>query len=244
MQWYGAGIMEQSAGVSFCKGEENQTVLEWRRREAALAHFSMPPAIWSHLFHLLWGTSLFRKNPARWPTGTPTDFHGLQSESVFDSNVSKYFLPWMRSLTSSCSCGLPLFSSPSRRAGSMPSRNWAFCYLFAFLGKDVVLESAQQFLTDRQSVFGSDIISLHENSSLYVPPENMASYLSSVGVQGDIPLNLSSSTDNNQWCSFQDIISLPPIQASTGLNVKKQKWLRNPQENYCDLSFWVDGNGQ
>ncbi|XP_035399310.1 heat shock factor protein 4 [Cygnus atratus] len=65
-------------------------------------------------------------------------------------------------------------------------------------GKDVVLESTQQFLADRQSVFGGDIISLPENSSLYVPPENMASYLSSVGVQGDIPLNLSSSTDNNQ----------------------------------------------
>uniref|UniRef100_A0A8C3KT44 Heat shock transcription factor 4 n=1 Tax=Chrysolophus pictus TaxID=9089 RepID=A0A8C3KT44_CHRPC len=65
-------------------------------------------------------------------------------------------------------------------------------------GKDVLLESSQQFLTDRQSVFGNDIISLHESSSLYIPSENMASYLSSVGVQGDIPLNLSSSTDNNQ----------------------------------------------
>ncbi|NXL92621.1 HSF4 protein, partial [Alectura lathami] len=65
-------------------------------------------------------------------------------------------------------------------------------------GKDVILESAQQFLTDRQAVFGNDIISLPETSSLYVPSENMASYLSSVGVQGDIPLNLSSSTDSNQ----------------------------------------------
>lgn len=65
-------------------------------------------------------------------------------------------------------------------------------------GKDVILESAQQFLIDRQSIFGNDLISLPESSSLYVPSENMASYLSSGGVQGDIPLNLSSSTDNNQ----------------------------------------------
>ncbi|KAM6380619.1 heat shock factor protein 4 isoform 2-T2 [Pluvialis apricaria] len=65
-------------------------------------------------------------------------------------------------------------------------------------GKDVILESAQQFLIDRQSIFGNDLISLPESSSLYVPSENMASYLSSVGVQGDIPLNLSSSTDNSQ----------------------------------------------
>ncbi|KAM6064189.1 LOW QUALITY PROTEIN: heat shock factor protein 4 [Theristicus caerulescens] len=65
-------------------------------------------------------------------------------------------------------------------------------------GKDVILESAQQFLIDRQSIFGNDHISLPESSSLYVPSENMASYLSSVGVPGDIPLNLSSSTDNNQ----------------------------------------------
>uniref|UniRef100_A0A8C4TZP2 Heat shock transcription factor 4 n=1 Tax=Falco tinnunculus TaxID=100819 RepID=A0A8C4TZP2_FALTI len=65
-------------------------------------------------------------------------------------------------------------------------------------GKDVILESTQQFLIDRQSIFGNDVISLPESSSLYVPSENLASYLSSVGVQGDIPLNLSSSTDNNQ----------------------------------------------
>ncbi|NXG35643.1 HSF4 protein, partial [Dromaius novaehollandiae] len=65
-------------------------------------------------------------------------------------------------------------------------------------GKDVVLESTQQFLIDRQSIFGNDIISLPESSSLYVPSENMASYLSSAAVQGDIPLNLSASTDNNQ----------------------------------------------
>lgn len=40
--------------------------------------------------------------------------------------------------------------------------------------------------------------------------------------------------------------SLPPIQASTGLNVKKQNWLRNPQESFflCPFFFWVDGNGQ
>uniref|UniRef100_A0A8B9FQ40 Heat shock transcription factor 4 n=1 Tax=Amazona collaria TaxID=241587 RepID=A0A8B9FQ40_9PSIT len=65
-------------------------------------------------------------------------------------------------------------------------------------GRDVVLESTQQFLVDRQSVFGNDLINLPESSSLYVPSDNMASYLSSVGVQGEIPLNLSSSTDNNQ----------------------------------------------
>nr|XP_009676693.1 PREDICTED: heat shock factor protein 4 [Struthio camelus australis] len=64
-------------------------------------------------------------------------------------------------------------------------------------GKDVILESTQQFLIDRQSIFGNDIISLPESSSLYVPSENMASYLSSAAVQGDIPLNLSASTDNN-----------------------------------------------
>lgn len=73
-----------------------------------------------------------------------------------------------------------------------------FCRPLVFLGKDAVLESAQQFLIDRQSIFGNDLISLPESSSLYVPPENVASYLSSVGAQGDIPLNLSSSTDNNQ----------------------------------------------
>ncbi|KAL9839701.1 heat shock factor protein 4 isoform 3-T3 [Geothlypis trichas] len=65
-------------------------------------------------------------------------------------------------------------------------------------GKDVILESAQQFLLDRQSIFGNDLLSLPENSSLYVPSENIASYMSSGGVQGDIPLNLSSSTDNSQ----------------------------------------------
>ncbi|NXK24464.1 HSF4 protein, partial [Arenaria interpres] len=64
--------------------------------------------------------------------------------------------------------------------------------------KDVVLESAQQFLIDCQSIFGNDLISLPESSSLCVPSENMTSYLSSVGVQGDIPLNLSSSPDTNQ----------------------------------------------
>jgi len=88
------------------------------------------------------------------------------------------------------------------KSGNLPSRNWVFCCPFAFLGKDVVLESAQQFLLDSQSIFGNDLISLPESSSLYVPSETMASYLSSVGVQGDGPLNLTSSTDNNQWFSF------------------------------------------
>ncbi|NXN91544.1 HSF4 protein, partial [Rhinopomastus cyanomelas] len=65
-------------------------------------------------------------------------------------------------------------------------------------GKDAVLESAQHFLIDRQSVFGSDLISMPESSSLYVPSENLPPYLPSVGVQGDIALNLSSSADGNQ----------------------------------------------
>ncbi|NWX88848.1 HSF4 protein, partial [Nothoprocta pentlandii] len=65
-------------------------------------------------------------------------------------------------------------------------------------GKDVVLESTQQFLADRQSVFGSDLISLPESSSLYVPSEHMAPYMSSTAVQGDIPLNLSASTESSQ----------------------------------------------
>lgn len=108
-------------------------------------------------------------------------------------------------------------------------------------GKDVILESAQQFLLDRQSIFGNDLISLPENSSLYVPSENMASYMSSVGAQGDIPLNLSSSTDNSQWFKLPRNTSLPPIQVSTGLNVKKQNWLRSSQESFflCPFFFFL-----
>ncbi|NXP49432.1 HSF4 protein, partial [Heliornis fulica] len=64
--------------------------------------------------------------------------------------------------------------------------------------KDVVLESAQQFLADRQSAFGNDLISLPETSLPYISSENMTSYLSSVAVQEEVPLNLSSSTGNNQ----------------------------------------------
>ncbi|KAF2978858.1 hypothetical protein EK904_006107 [Melospiza melodia maxima] len=77
-------------------------------------------------------------------------------------------------------------------------------------GKDVILESAQQFLLDRQSIFGNDLLSLPENSSLYVPSENIASYMSSGGVQGDIPLNLSSSTDNSQW-KWSVAVALPSL---------------------------------
>lgn len=110
-----------------------------------------------------------------------------------------------------CSWDLPLFSSTCVKPDNLPSRSWIFCCLF--LGKDVIPESAQQFLLDRQSIFGNDLISLPENSSLYVPSENIASYMSSVGVQGDIPLNLSSSMDNSQWFSFQETTT--PSQPST-----------------------------
>ncbi|XP_075796467.1 F-box/LRR-repeat protein 8 isoform X6 [Pelodiscus sinensis] len=63
-------------------------------------------------------------------------------------------------------------------------------------GKDVVLENTQRFLTD--AGFGRNIVNLPESSALYIPSENMPSYLSSVGLQGDIPLNLRSPTENNK----------------------------------------------
>ncbi|XP_067407980.1 heat shock factor protein 4 [Emydura macquarii macquarii] len=65
-------------------------------------------------------------------------------------------------------------------------------------GKDVILESTQQFLIDRQAGFGSNIVNLPESSALFIPSENMASYLSSESLQGDIPLNLSSPTESNE----------------------------------------------
>uniref|UniRef100_A0A8C0H2E5 Heat shock transcription factor 4 n=1 Tax=Chelonoidis abingdonii TaxID=106734 RepID=A0A8C0H2E5_CHEAB len=64
-------------------------------------------------------------------------------------------------------------------------------------GKDVILECTQQFPIEREAGFGSNIVNLPESSVLYIPSENMASYLSSVGLQGDIPLNLNSPTESN-----------------------------------------------
>ncbi|XP_039359039.1 heat shock factor protein 4-like isoform X4 [Mauremys reevesii] len=64
-------------------------------------------------------------------------------------------------------------------------------------GKDVILECTQQFPIEREAGFGSNIVNLPESSALYIPSENMASYLSSVGLQGDIPLNLNSPTESN-----------------------------------------------
>lgn len=149
----------------------------------------------------------FRQNPAWKPAEILIYFNGLLSECKFDSSVSSHFLPGVTPLTSFCSGNLPLFGSSYVKSYNLSSRNWDFCCLFVFLGKDVVLESAQQILIDRQSIFGNDLISLPEISSLYVPSENMASYLSSTGVPGDMPLNLSSSTDNNQWFSLQETSS-------------------------------------
>lgn len=174
--------------------------------ETALTHFSMSPTTWSSLFPL-WGTPAFRQNPAWQPAEILVYVNGLLSESKFDSSVSSHFLPGVTPFTCFCSGNLPLFGSSYVKPYNLPSRNWDFCCLFAFLGKDVVLESAQQILIDRQSIFGNDLVSLPEISSLYVPSENMASYLSSTGVPGDIPLNLSSSTDNNQWFIFQETSS-------------------------------------
>ncbi|NXA34708.1 HSF4 protein, partial [Eudromia elegans] len=85
-----------------------------------------------------------------------------------------------------------------KNAAELPPKAFNPPFHSACPGKDVILESSQQFLVDRQSVFGSDIISLPESSSLYVPSEDMASYLTSTAVQGDIPLNLSASTDSSQ----------------------------------------------
>ncbi|NXD13630.1 HSF4 protein, partial [Nothocercus nigrocapillus] len=85
-----------------------------------------------------------------------------------------------------------------KNAAELPPKAFNPPFSGACPGKDVVLESTQQFLVDRQSIFGNDIISLPESSSLYVPSENMAAYLSSTALQGDIPLNLSASTDNSQ----------------------------------------------
>ncbi|XP_061863437.1 heat shock factor protein 4 [Colius striatus] len=65
-------------------------------------------------------------------------------------------------------------------------------------GKDVILEGSQQLLMDPQSIFGNDLLSLPESSSLYVPADGVTPFLSSVGVPGDIPLNLSSAADSNQ----------------------------------------------
>uniref|UniRef100_A0A8C8VE43 Heat shock transcription factor 4 n=1 Tax=Pelusios castaneus TaxID=367368 RepID=A0A8C8VE43_9SAUR len=65
-------------------------------------------------------------------------------------------------------------------------------------GKDVILESTQQFLIDRQAAFRSSTINLPESSALYIPSENMAPFVSSESLQEDIPLNLSSPAENNE----------------------------------------------
>ncbi|NWI11954.1 HSF4 protein, partial [Crypturellus soui] len=85
-----------------------------------------------------------------------------------------------------------------KNAAELPPKAFNVPFNGACPGKDVILESTQQFLVDRQPIFGNDVISLPESSSLYVPSANMAPYLSSTAVQGDIPLNLSASTDNSQ----------------------------------------------
>ncbi|XP_010209282.1 PREDICTED: heat shock factor protein-like [Tinamus guttatus] len=85
-----------------------------------------------------------------------------------------------------------------KNAAELPPKAFNPPFNSACPGKDVILESTQQFLVDRQPIFGNDIISLPESSALYVPSANMAPYLSSAAVQGDIPLNLSASTDNSQ----------------------------------------------
>uniref|UniRef100_A0A674I1B3 Heat shock transcription factor 4 n=1 Tax=Terrapene triunguis TaxID=2587831 RepID=A0A674I1B3_9SAUR len=83
------------------------------------------------------------------------------------------------------------------KTNSLPVSNHVFHFLSAFLGKAVILECTQQFPIEREAGFGSNIVNLPESSALYIPSENMASYLSSLGLQGDIPLNLNSPTESN-----------------------------------------------
>ncbi|XP_052651558.1 heat shock factor protein 4 isoform X3 [Harpia harpyja] len=126
--------------------------------------------------------------------------YGLEPASlldVFNPNLS--LSEWnLTEMEASLSPMQRLTVDLEKNATELPSKVFNPPFNNTCPGKDVILESTQQFLIDRQSIFGNDLISLPESSSLYVPSENMASYLSSVGVQGDIPLNLSSSTDNNQ----------------------------------------------
>ncbi|XP_027554137.1 heat shock factor protein 4 isoform X3 [Neopelma chrysocephalum] len=126
--------------------------------------------------------------------------YGLEPASlldVFNPNLS--LSEWnMTEMEASLSPMQRLTVDLEKNATELPPKVFNPPFNSTCPGKDVILESAQQFLIDRQSIFGNDLLTLPESSSLYVPPENMASYLSSVGVQGDIPLNLSSSTDNSQ----------------------------------------------
>ncbi|NXF86784.1 HSF4 protein, partial [Eubucco bourcierii] len=116
---------------------------------------------------------------------------------VFNPNLSlsEWNLPEMEA---SLSPMQRLTADLEKTAAELPSKVFNPPFNSACPGKDVILESTQQFLLDRQSIFGNDLLSLPESSSLYAPSDNVASYLPSVGVQGDIPLNLSSSTDTNQ----------------------------------------------
>ncbi|XP_064526693.1 heat shock factor protein 4 isoform X3 [Pseudopipra pipra] len=127
--------------------------------------------------------------------------YGLEPASLLDQvfNPNLSLSEWnMTEMEASLSPMQRLTVDLEKNATELPPKVFNAPFNSTCPGKDVILESAQQFLIDRQSIFGNDLLSLPESSSLYVPPENVASYLSSVGVQGDIPLNLSSSTDNSQ----------------------------------------------
>ncbi|NXG50408.1 HSF4 protein, partial [Psilopogon haemacephalus] len=116
---------------------------------------------------------------------------------VFNPNLS--LSEWnLTEMEASLSPMQRLTADLEKTAAELPPKVFNPPFNGACPGKDVILESTQQFLLDRQAVFGNDLLSLPESSSLYAPSDNMAPYLSSVGVQGDIPLNLSSSTDTNQ----------------------------------------------
>ncbi|NXX94521.1 HSF4 protein, partial [Centropus bengalensis] len=126
--------------------------------------------------------------------------YGLEPASLLDVlNPNLSLSEWnMTEMEASLSPMQRLTADLEKNAPELSSKAFNPSYTGACPGKDVILESPQQILVDRQSMFGNDLLSLPESSSLYVPSENMASYLSSVGVQGEIPLNLSSSNDNNQ----------------------------------------------
>ncbi|XP_054026199.1 heat shock factor protein 4 [Dryobates pubescens] len=116
---------------------------------------------------------------------------------VFNPNLS--LSEWnLTEMEASLSPMQRLTADLEKTAAELPPKAFNTPFGGACPGKDVILESTQQLLLDRQAVFGNDLISLPEASSLYVPPDNVASYLSSAGGQGDVPLNLSSSPDTNQ----------------------------------------------
>uniref|UniRef100_A0A8B9PWN7 Heat shock transcription factor 4 n=1 Tax=Apteryx owenii TaxID=8824 RepID=A0A8B9PWN7_APTOW len=126
--------------------------------------------------------------------------YGLEPASVLDVfNPSLSLSEWnLTEMEASLSPMQQLTADLEKNVTELSSKAFNPPFNNTCPGKDVILESTQQFLIDRQSIFGNDIISLPESSSLYVPSENMASYLSSAAIQGDIPLNLSASADNNQ----------------------------------------------